>query len=67
MNIANLENALTMVRELFWVNLSKSFDLHETLVTGVFEVPEFDSCVKIEVEPFFVDLGSICAGNLGII
>ncbi len=36
----------------FSVNLSNSFDLHETSATGVFEVSEFESCVKSEVAPF---------------
>ncbi len=32
----------------------------------VFEVAEFDSVVKIEVAPFLVGLGPICARNLNI-
>ncbi len=50
----------------FWVSLSKSFDLQETLVMGVFEVPEFEFSIKIEVAPFLLNLGTLFARNLRI-
>ncbi len=38
------------------VIFSNSFDLHESSVIRVFEVHKFESCVKIKVGPFLVDL-----------
>ncbi len=60
------KNAITIVRALFWVSLSNSFDFHKTSVTDVFEVHKFESFVKIDIAQLLVDLGSISARNFGI-
>ncbi len=56
-NYPILEKGPYYSKVIFSVNLSNSFDLQETSVTGVFEVPELESSVKIEVAPFPVPLG----------
>ncbi len=63
---ANCTQCLTIAGAFFWINLENSFELKETVVTGVYEVVEFECIIKIEVAPFLEALGTISARNLGI-
>ncbi len=66
-NFSNFGLANIVINVFFFlVNFSNSFDLQETSVLGVFEVPEYESSIKIEVEQCPVCLGPIFAGNCGI-
>ncbi len=51
---------------IFWVNLLKSFDLTEKVVTEVYVVAELESFLKIWVAHFLWPLGTIFAQNFGI-
>ncbi len=60
------QNALTIVRLLFWVHLSNSFDCYETYVVGVFEGAVNESVLKIKVAQLSGAPCPISARNLGI-
>ncbi len=61
MRIALHDLYRTLLKAFFWTYLSNLFSLGETAVLRVFEVAEFESVVKCEVEPFLVALGPIFA------
>ncbi len=65
-NVKLLSNALTIVRAFLFVDLSNLLDFIESAVIVDLGLAEFESDIKIRVEPFLDGLGQIFARNFYI-